>query len=198
MHSTFQKSDKLYFVTNFRVVDRAIGRTQNGLVRYQVKAPNLLRATATIDGKVVTVVSDGETLTIHEPQKRSYREHSARKSVVGNLYLASGLLGLQARLIDFLWSVEYLAVGGGTGWVSKLASRQFSGRTCDGFKVARGDDTWSVWLDRSDERRPCYVVSSRLDGSALVTQMNTLTWKPTKDISAGTFHFTAPKGHQRE
>jgi hypothetical protein len=184
--------------TSFRITDPILGQSSNGNVHYILRQPNLMRVTAKTKNGQFVVVSDGKVLTLHEPDRRRYQQMPADDSIVGNLYLAAGLIGVEIRMVDFFWSVDYLATGGDYGRVSKLDQRSFRGKTCDGFKVERGEDAWSVWLDRSATRLPCHLISKRKDGSAFVTQTNTLTWKFAPETPESTFSFSAPKGHRKE
>lgn len=198
MHGYIQKAKELEFTTQFRTVDKVLGQNTSGSVHYMVRHPNLLRVTARLPSGMLVIVSDGTTLTIHQPREKRYEEFSADATVVGSLYLAAGLLGKQTRLIDFFWSTDYLSVDQTGGRVGTLDTKKFGSKTCDGFRVQRETDLWDVWLERSPARLPCYVLSKTSDGSALMTQTNTLTWKSNPQFTKSTFRFVAPAGHKKE
>ena len=198
MHSHIREAKELEFTTQFRTVDKVLSQNATGSVHYMVRQPNLLRVTAKLPSGTVVVVSDGTTLTIHEPNKRRYKEFEARDFIVGSFYVAAGLLGVQTRLIDFFWSIDYLSVDRTGGRIGTLDSKTFGAKTCDGFRVQRDDDIWDVWLERGPARLPCYVVSKTTDGSAFMTQTNALTWKSNPQFDKDTFRFVAPSGHKKE
>jgi hypothetical protein len=198
MHKELIAAKDVDLKSNFRKTDPILGQASSGNVHYILRRPNLMRVTATTKKGQFVVVSDGKVLTVHEPRRRRYQQMPAEDSIVGNLYLVAGLVGLEIRLVDFFWSVDYLATGNDYGRVGKLDQQSFRGKTCDGFKVVRGEGAWSVWLDRSATRLPCHLISKRKDGSAFVTQTNTLTWKFAPETPESTFSFSAPKGHRKE
>lgn len=198
MHEHIRALNELEFRSAFKVVDKALGQNRTGTVHYQIRQPNLLRVTAKFSNKAIVVVSDGTKLFIHEPNRRRYRELDAKDSILGSLYTAAGLLGAQVRMIDFFWSVDYLAVGGESGVIGDLDARTFDKRPCDGFRVRRGEDVWSVWVERTPNRIPCHIISQTTDGSALSTQTNTIEWNSEPKFTADTFRFTPPAGHKAE
>jgi len=198
MHQNLMSKKDLELTSVFRTVDQGLGSTRRGNVHYILRKPNLLRVTASMGKDRIIVISDGKTLTIHNPNKRRYQTFDADGSIVGNLYKVSGLLGLSVRMIDFFWSVDFLATTSDRAELKKLSARKFGSKICDGFNVQYSDDDWSVWLERSDTLLPCYLISKRKDGSALMTQTNTITWKPKPAITDDTFKFVAPKGHKSE
>ncbi|MGI9424243.1 MAG: DUF2092 domain-containing protein [Hyphomicrobiaceae bacterium] len=198
MHESIRQSHDLEFNTSFRAVDEVLGQTRTGTVHYQIRQPRQLRVTAKVSKSTIVVVSDGTILTIHEPNKRRYREFEAKESILGSLYTAAGLLGAQVRLIDFFWSVDFLSIGGDRANVERLEAKSFDGRTCDGVRVERGNDVWDVWIERTSARRPCHLISRTKDGSALMTQTNTIRWTANPAFNAETFRFTAPAGHNKE
>lgn len=204
MHNHLIAAKDLEFTTKFSIVDKAMGRNQSGTVHYVLRKPNLLRVTATLGKKNLFLVSDGGTLIIHEANKGKYRRVPAADTIVGNLYLASGLLSIPVRMVDFFWSVDYLNFLGsvddladvsGVAKLTKLPAQTVGTKTCDGFNIQYSDDNWSVWLERSKIRLPCRLVSKRKDGSALTTQTNSFAWKANPTIKADAFLFVAPKGH---
>ena len=197
MRSHLRDAKDLEFTTQFHVVDKVLGKNVKGSVEYKIRKPNLLRITAKLPTGTVVLISDGKTLTIHEPNRKRYEEMLAKDTVVGTIYLAAGNLGEQARLVDFFWTVDYLAVGGGSGEVGTLKPQTIGSKVCDGFTVQRAQEAWSVWLVRSSDRLPCYVISKSTGGSAFVTQTNALRWNPSPNFPEGTFRFVPPASHRQ-
>jgi hypothetical protein len=197
MRNQLRDAKELEFTTQFHVVDKVLGKNVKGSAEYKVRKPNLLRVTVKLPTGTVVVISDGKTLTIHEPNRKRYEEMPAKDSIVGTIYLAAGNLGEQTRLVDFFWTVDYLAVDGSSGRVGTLKPKTFGSKVCDGFTVERAQEVWSVWLERSSARRPCYVVSKTTGGSAFVTQTNAIRWNSSPNFSEGTFRFVPPAGHRQ-
>jgi hypothetical protein len=194
MHQYFMSKQDLEFTSNFRMVNQGLGTTRSGNVHFILRRPNLLRVTASKGKDRIVAISDGKTLTIHNPNRRRYQTINADDSIAGNLYMVSGLLGMSMPILDFFWSVDFLATTGDRAKLKKLSARKSGSKTCDGFNVQYKDDDWSVWVERSDTLLPCYLISNRAHGSALLT----LTWKPKPAITDDTFNFVAPKGHKSE
>ncbi|MFY0614287.1 MAG: DUF2092 domain-containing protein [Hyphomicrobiaceae bacterium] len=198
MHANLKAVRELEFTTTFKIVDRVIGTRRSGTVKYQLKQPNLLRVTVTSGKQHLTVVSDGELLTIHRRNTRKYSQSPARDSIVGSLYTAAGVVGVQPRIIDFFWSVDYLATLGGFPRITSTGPLKVGGKTCDGVRLVYKEDEWNVWLERSERRFPCRLVSKRKDGSAFTIQTNTFTWSEKRQIADSEFQFSPPRGHKRE
>ncbi len=78
----------------------------------------------------------------------------ARDTIMGTMYTAVGLLGTQAKLIDFLWTIDY----GENVIVKALGVDTVSGKTCDHFSVRRLRTLRNVWLDRGTAV-PCKLIS---------------------------------------
>jgi hypothetical protein len=196
MHANLAKAAGLDFVTRFQGSDATLGTSYRGKVHYIVRQPNLLRLTATTSKGSFVIVSDGKVLTIHQPARRLYHQMPAKDSIVGNLYLVAGLIGVEIRMIDFFWTVDYLAGDLGYGLATRSGTKKFGGKVCDGYRVTRDQDRWDIWVDRSAERWPCHLISKRTDGNAALSQTNTFTWQLAPKISESTFEFVPPKGHQ--
>lgn len=198
MHANLIDAGELDFVTRFEGTNATLGKSYRGQARFMVRKPNLLRVTATTSRGSFVIVSNGKVLTIHQPKKRRYRQMPARDSIVGNLYLVAGLIGFEIRMIDFFWTVDYLAARLDYGEVKAGKSRKFGEKDCDGYALARDQDRWEVWIDRSPQRWPCHLVSRRVDGNSALTQTNAFTWQLSPALSPGSFEFEAPKGHLAE
>ncbi len=175
MHDGLIGAQELEFVTTFTRTDPAIG-TQRGTVHYFVRKPNIVRVDAKRNGTQFTMISDGDDVYIDEGHGDT-RIDKAKDSVLANLYMASTLAGVPVWLVDFFWSIDYLETVGDKTMIAAIPAIQVGGKTCDGYNIKYSDDDWNVWLERSEERRPCRVVSRRLDGSALTVQTNDLIWK---------------------
>mgnify|MGYP001820302227 CR=1 FL=1 len=198
MHANLRAARELEFTTTFKIVDRVIGTSRSGTVKYQLRQPNLLRVTVNSGKRRLAVISDGKLLTIHQRNKRKYRQSPAKDSIVGSLYVAAGLVGVQPRMIDFFWSVDFLATLGCFPRITSTGPLKVGSKTCDGVRLVYNDDEWHVWLERSERRFPCRLVSKRKDGGAFTTQTNTFTWPEKRQIADSEFQFSPARGDKRD
>lgn len=198
MHTNLLAAPELVFTTNFKSVDRLLGTTETGEVSYVIRKPKELRVTAKAAKTPVTVVSDGDLLTIHDRQKKTYRQSPAREEILGSLYVAAGLIGVQPRMFDFFWTVDYLDKFGDYPDIVEIDPQSINGQTCDGVRLSFRDDEWTVWLERSERRFPCRLISKKTDHSGSVIQTNTFVWAQDTKISDATFAFVPPAGHTRQ
>lgn len=165
----------------------ALGRAGNA--RFIIGNPDKFRVELTSSKGEFIFVSDGTTLTIYRPGAHKFARVGARDSIVGTMYLAIGLLGGQARLIDFLWTVQ-----DGDRVSLENQDTATTGTTCDRMKVRRFEDEWDVWLERSDVPLPCKIVSRRTDAHDRLVQTNVFRWKRDPAIAPDTFSFSPPQG----
>jgi hypothetical protein len=106
------------------------------------------------------------------------------------MYLAIGLLGTQAKLIDFIWTLDY----GEQMRTEAGGSDTIAGEACNRFSVQRFESTWDVWLSDSDPPLLCKLVSHRTDANDRRVQSNEFTWVRTPEFAPGTFSFVPPAG----
>lgn len=198
MHTNLRAASELAFTTKFKSVDRLLGTTETGEVSYVIRKPKELRVTAEGSKAQITVISDGNVLTIHDRKRRKYRQSPAREEILGSLYVAAGLVGVQPRMFDFFWTVDYLDKFGDYPKIVAIEPQTIGGQTCDGVRLSFRDDEWTVWLERSDRRFPCRLISKKTDHSGSTIQTNTFAWAKDAQISEGTFAFVPPEGHTRE
>jgi hypothetical protein len=180
------------FETSFVGSGDLPGIGQTGSARFIIGNPDKFRVDLSSSKGDFIFVSDGTTLTIYRPDAGKFARIGARDSIVGTMYLAIGLLGAQARLIDFLWTVQdadHVSVKG----QDTIAT----GTTCDQTKVRRFEDDWDVWLERSDVPLPCKIVSRRTDAHDRLVQTNVFHWKRDPTITPDTFSFLPPQGSRQ-
>jgi hypothetical protein len=178
------------FETSFVGSGDLPGIGQTGTARFIIGNPDKFRVELSSNKGEFLFVSDGTTLTIYRPDAGKYARLEARRSIVGTMYLAIGLLGAQARLIDFLWTVQ----DGDRVGVEGQDTAAITGTSCDQMKVHRFEDDWDVWLERSDVPLPCKIVSRRTDAHDRLVQTNTFRWKRDAKIAPETFSFLPPEG----
>lgn len=182
------------FRTWFQITTDIQGRDKRGTVHYIVRQPNLFRVELTIGKQVTLFLSDGKTLTIFRPSERKYTKLRAAETLMGSMYKASGMLALQVRVIDFLWTAEYFVTVGETVRVVDRGASRIGDRQCRHITVERMHDQWDVWLQTSGAPLPCKLVSHRSDDPARAVQTNEFTWTIDPVIPPDTFTFAPPAG----
>ncbi|MEW5963075.1 MAG: DUF2092 domain-containing protein [Pseudomonadota bacterium] len=194
MHTYIRSSTDTDFRTTFSLTTDIHGLGKEGSVHFQTRQPNLLRIELTV-GKMRTVfVSDGRMLYINRPAQGRYAEVLAAESLVGTMYKGAGMLSLHARVLDFLWTVDYLLTLGETVRVTARGADSIGGRECRHLLVERMDDVWDVWVEDSATPLPCKLVSRRLDDPADPVQTNELSWIIAPNLPDALFTFTPPPG----
>ncbi len=189
MHDYFVNTPGMEFDTSFKVTSDMPSMNRRGAAHFIIQNPDRFRVELSTDKGDYVFISDGKTFTIYRPKKGKFAQLPARDSIIGTMYLAAGLLNIQARFIDFLWTVDYgedVSVAGGDG-------ETVGDRRCSRFSVDRFEDDWEVWLSPTWPPLPCRLLSKRTDGNAGVVQTNEFTWKATPAISPSTFLFSPPK-----
>ncbi len=107
MHDHFTHAAQIEFKTSFVETSDLPGMDRRGIAHFIIQRPNKFRIELTSNKGDYLSVSDGTTLTIYQPAAAKYALIPARDSIMGTMYTAVGLLGTQARLIDFLWTIDY-------------------------------------------------------------------------------------------
>ena len=196
-HETLRTADVLEYRTSSRVVDRTASRSTSGNSHVRIRRPNMFRADVRSGGRDRVFISDGTTLTILDQATGKYAQYPARRDILSTMNLATGLLAVEARVLDFLWTARYVDQDGGFRLVRGLGDVTVGGRSCQGFAVARDQDRWEVWFDRAGRRLPCRLVSQRRDGASEISQTNDFQWVDAPTFSDDIFVFVARKGARR-
>jgi len=197
MHDYLRNATDLEFRTTISGRGDAEGSRNQGRVHFQIRQPNLFRVEAVVNGRTTVYVSDGKTLTVFRPQNGKYMQIPARDTIIGTMYGATGILAQQARLVDFFWTVDYLATVAEDVRVSDTgAAAMIGGKQCKRFSVKRLEDSWEVWLAQSDPPLPCRLISRRRDTSGHV-QSNEFEWVSSPNFDDKTFVFTPPAGARK-
>ena len=101
MHDYLRDSPQLHFMTAFRVSSPTSALRSQGTAEFFIRQPNSFRVEVSSTRRKTVYISDGATLTIYRPNERKFVQVSADDSILGTMYLATGLLRIQARMIDF-------------------------------------------------------------------------------------------------
>jgi hypothetical protein len=194
MHNYLRNSSRLHFETSFRVSSPTSALRLQGKALFFIQQPDSFRVEVSTNKRTTVYVSDGDTLSIYRPNEKKFVRLPADKSILGTMYLATGLLKIQARMIDFFWTVDYITIGYSEGRITPGASEKVGGKKCDRFTVKHFEDIFDVWLEESNIPLPCRLVSKRTDGTSLTSQANEFTWMDSQSFGAETFQFSPPEG----
>ncbi|HEU5445222.1 MAG TPA: DUF2092 domain-containing protein [Pseudolabrys sp.] len=95
------------FESDFTVTSDFLGLNDAGTAHFFIRQPDRFRVELVSRSGRQVFVSNGQTLTLYRPDEGKFAQLKARDSVVSTMYLVAGLLNIQARFIDFLWTVDY-------------------------------------------------------------------------------------------
>jgi outer membrane lipoprotein-sorting protein len=182
----------LEFTTEFTVTSDLSSQNRRGSARFSIRRPGSFRVEVNSNAGAFVFISNGETLTLYRPREGKYAEVPARRSILATMYLASGLLTFEARVLDFLWTVDF----GEDVKFSAGRTETIKGRQCRRFTVERFEDKWDVWL-QANPPLPCRLVSRRTDGSAQTVQTNDFTWTTLPALPPELFSFSPPQGSRK-
>jgi hypothetical protein len=192
MHTWVKNEDALDLKTSYAISDPVLGLSSKGTVHFRIQRPNSFRVDVVSGGKRDVFISDGERFTIYRPQKNTYAQLAAQDTILGTMFKAIGGLTLQARLIEFFWTVDYLSVGAEDIKVTAGGSSQIRGTTCRKYEVVRATEAWDVWIAQGEVPFACRLISRTTDQSASTVQSNELIWTLKPSFSADTFVFKPP------
>lgn len=192
MHAYMKDRRDLKFSVSFSISDAVLGRKTSGQAAFDVRRPNLFRVEVKSKGQATTYVSDGTTLTIFKPASRKYTQMPARDTVLGTMYAAAGLLNVPARILDFFWTVDYLATVKEDVRTKTIANAQVGGRACLGLRVVRMEDQFDIWMQQTAPHLPCKLVSRRTDGGAETIHRHVFSWTSSPQFGAKFFQFAPP------
>ena len=192
MHTWIRNSKAFEFQSSYRISDPVLGMSSQGSVHFRVQRPNSFRVDVVSGGKREVFISDGELFTIYRPQKNVYAQLKADETILGTMFKAIGGLTLQARLVEFFWTVDYLSIGAEDIKVTAGGTSQIRGTTCRKYRIARATEVWDVWIAQGATPFACRVVSTTRDQAASTVQSNELTWTLQPSFDAATFEFKPP------
>jgi hypothetical protein len=106
------------------------------------------------------------------------------------MYAAAGVVGEQAWLLDFFWTVDYLA-NDDAKVVDSGVTDTIAGQHCRRISIDRMQESWDVWVAQTPPL-PCKLVIRRRDDPSAPVQTNEFTWVSDPAFTAETFTNTAP------
>ncbi len=105
-----------------------------------------------------------------------YAQLFAEDPILGTMFKAIGGLTLQAKLIEFFWTVDYLSIGAEDVKFTAGGNTQFRDKTCRKYQVVRALEAWDVWIAQGGIPFLCRLISRTKDQSAYTVQSNELSW----------------------
>lgn len=194
MHAHLRQNADARFTTEFQITADVAGLGKRGKALFMTRQPNLFRVEVTIGNQLTHFISDGTTLTIYRPAQKRYAQLRAKDSIVGTMYKATGVLALQARVVDFIWTADYLVTLREDVRVLDKGIETVGGRPCRRMLVERMEDSWDAWIASEGAPLPCRLVSRRRDDPARTQQTTDFTWAPDAVTPAERFTFSPPAG----
>jgi len=189
MRDYFAQTDEIAFKTSFRETsDLNPGRS--GSATFYIRRPSSFHVELSSARGDYVLISDGTTFTIVRPKGGKFSRMPASDSMIGTMYLAVGLLGSQAKFLDFIWTVEF----GELQNVTAHGEDTVNGKACDRFTVQRFDQSWDICLDRKPPPLPRKVVSRALASNDRSMQTNEFEWFEPAALAPGLFSFVPPPG----
>jgi hypothetical protein len=193
MRSYLVNKADLEFESDFTVTSDLPGLSDRGTAHFFIRQPDRFRVELVSRSGRQVFVSDGQTLTLYRPDEGKFAQLKARDSIVSTMYLVAGLLNIQARFIDFLWTVDY----GQDVRIAAGRTESIGNKQCRRISLARFEDDWEVWLQQVEVPLPCKLLSRRTDGSAHTSHTNVFRWKTSPIFPPEVFAFSAPKGSRK-
>ncbi|WP_072396041.1 DUF2092 domain-containing protein [Hyphomicrobium sp. CS1GBMeth3] len=190
MREYFAHAPEIEFQTSFRETSDLPGMGQHGTAHYYIRKPRSFRVELSSSKGNYIFVSDGTTFTMYRPKTQKYARMPAGNTIVGTMYLGIGLLGVQAKLIDFIWAV------GDSEQISlkSIGLETIGGKSCDHLSVQRFEHHWDVWIRRDGIPAPCKIVNRSLDSNDNSVQRNELVWAENPAFRPDLFVFVPPAG----
>jgi hypothetical protein len=193
MRDYFVRTTDIEFESVFNVTSDLPNLSNRGTAHFFIRQPDRFRIELSSHRGKDVFILDGATLTLYRPAERKFAKLKARDSIIGSMYLVAGLLNLQARFIDFLWTMDY----GRDVSISQERIETIGTKQCRHISVHRFEDDWEVWLEQTGTPLPCKLLSRRTDGSALTAHSNVFRWKESPVFSEDIFSFAPAKGSRK-
>jgi outer membrane lipoprotein-sorting protein len=195
----FVASNSLDFQTTFNARDVALG-TVRGSAHFLIQRPNLFRIEASRGHTTYILVSDGQTMTIYNPQEQKFTQLRAPATPADGLSLLTGLASVQTQILRLVGLIRDVADGTKGTQVTAAGSSTIGDRLCDRFSIVESrytsaEERWDVWLEHKDVPLPCKFVVS--DGVTYDVQTNEFNWKLNPVLSPEMFKFNPPTGSKK-
>lgn len=192
MYNWIRESQELDFKTTFHLENAVQGQKVNGTAHYQIKRPASFRVEVHSNKEHSVFVSDGKSLTIYEPAHHRYALLEADDSIMATMFKAIGILTLQARMVEFFWTVDYLARVDEDVRIERHGTNEIGGKSCRKFAVKRFEEEWTVWIQEDGNPVLCRLISRKTDQSAFTVQTNDFSWSDGVELNSALFVFEVP------
>ena len=161
----------------------------------QIQRPDRLRAERTGDLLRQTVIYDGATLTVSDPEKGYYATTEAPDNLDDMLHFARDTLDIVPPTGDMIYTNAYELLTSGLTEGFVVGKSVVGGVRCDHLAFRTPVVDWQVWISDGEKPLPHKYVLTTMDDPAhpqyLVLMSN---WNTHTAFAPGRFQFTAPEG----
>jgi hypothetical protein len=163
----------------------------NSTGRQAVQRPNKLRSERTGDLVEQLFVYDGKTLTLYNPDQKTYAQVAAPGTLEEMLDFARTRLDVIAPAGDLLYKEAYeiLMDGATEGFV--VGKAVIEGVRCDHLAFRAEQVDWQIWIQEGPQPLPRKIVITTLDlPNAPQFSVTVTKWNLDPTFPSGTFQFT--------
>lgn len=163
----------------------------NSTGRQYVQRPNKLRSERTGDLVEQLFVYDGKTLTLYNPDQKTYAQVAAPGTLEEMLDFARTRLDVIAPAGDLLYKEAYeiLMDGATEGFV--VGKAVIEGVRCDHLAFRAEQVDWQIWIQEGPQPLPRKIVITTLDlPNAPQFSVTVTKWNLDPTFPSGTFQFT--------
>lgn len=168
-----------------------------GVIDFQVRQPDRLRADITSDREQRQLFYDGKTLTMYGARVKYYASVPAPPTIRDMLTVAEQKYEVELPLSDlFFWGTDKAhpedikaAIYVGPSWIS--------GALCDHYAFRQEEADWQIWIERSDTPLPRKLAITTTEEEEQPQFVAVLTWNITPQLDDALFTFVPPADAQR-
>lgn len=195
---TFLRSLKAFEVRSENTTDQVLATGQKiqfaGVVRYQVRLPDRLRADAVTDRKHQQFFYDGTSLTLYRPRTTYYATVPAPSTIQKTLEVAEQRYGLELPLADlFFWGTDKAGVDDIKA-AMVVGPSKIGDAICDHYAYRQDDVDWQLWIQKGATPLPRKLVITTTQEPAQPQHVAVLTWNLSPKLDDTAFTFKPPAG----
>jgi hypothetical protein len=188
---------KTFVVSADTTIDEVLENGQKvqfgGTVRYQVQAPNRLRADVRGERRHRQFYFDGKTVTQYAPRVKYYASVPAPGTIAQALEAADKKYDIDVPLADlFLWGTDKSGVDD-IREAMVLGVDRIGAVDCDHYAFRQEGVDWQVWIERGKRPLPCKLVITTTDEPAQPQYSAVFKWDLAPKIDPAAFTFVPPK-----
>lgn len=193
----YLRSLKTFTVSADTTTDEVLENGQKvqfgGTVRYQVQAPDRLRAEVRGERRHRQFYFDGKTITQYAPRVKYYASVPAPGTIAQALEMADKKYDIDVPLADlFLWGTDKSGVND-IREAMTLGVDRIGSADCDHYAFRQEGVDWQVWIERGKRPLPCKLVITTTDEPAQPQYSAVFKWDLAPKIDPATFTFVPPK-----